>query len=244
MNKFIANSEESKKVLNIAQMASSLPVNILILGNKGVGKRLLASQISSDAVTFDAKTFEYQINHGSVVLDDFKDIILTDLQNVLNKEEFLQNLDGKKVIATASHVLKDVEAMFAIKIDISDLIERIEDLEEIKKLYINEAKSIYDIDDEIEDLEFDLSSNGISLKKSIFKSILIKSLNKDDIENALQYFLQKSLQNGKEYKELLGVFERPLLKAAKDEFKSQLQMANKLSINRITLRKKLEQYFS
>jgi DNA-binding protein Fis len=35
----------------------------------------------------------------------------------------------------------------------------------------------------------------------------------------------------------------PLLKAAKTAFKSQLKMAEKLSINRITLRKKIHQYF-
>jgi DNA-binding NtrC family response regulator len=243
MKKFIANSEESKKVLNIAQMASGLPVNVLILGSIGVGKKLLANQISTTAMVFDAKTLEHQINHNSINLDEYSELIVSNLQNVLNKEEFLESLEGKKVIATTTHIVKDVESLFAIKIEISDLKDREEDLEEIIKIYSNEAKSIYDIEDDIDELDYDLSENGISLKKSIYKNILIKSLNKDDIERSLQFFIQKELREDKEYKELLGLFEIPLLKAAKDEFKSQLQMANRLNINRITLRKKLEHYF-
>jgi len=45
MNKFLALSPSSKKVLHIAQISASLPVNILILGNKGVGKKLLAQKV-------------------------------------------------------------------------------------------------------------------------------------------------------------------------------------------------------
>ena len=243
MQKFIANSEESKKILNIAHMASGLPVNIMIIGSMGTGKTLLAQQISPEGSIFDAKSLEQQIIQNSINLDELQELIITDIQFVLNKEEFLQSLEGKKVIATARYLIKDIETLFAIKIDVSDLKERPEDLEEIIKIYSNEAKSIYDIEDEVDDIDYDLSRNGISLKKSIYKNILIKSLTQNDVEKSLKFFIQKNLREGKEYKELLGLFERPLLRAAKDEFKSQLQMANRLNINRITLRKKLEQYF-
>ncbi len=56
-------------------------------------------------------------------------------------------------------------------------------------------------------------------------------------------FFVREFKVERTYKQLLEVFEIPLLKAAKKVYKSQLQMANKLNINRITLRKKLNKYF-
>ena len=72
---------------------------------------------------------------------------------------------------------------------------------------------------------------------------MLKSLNDEDMQESLEYFLLQKLKNNKDYKELLKIFEVPLLKAAKVQYKSQLQMATNLKINRITLRKKLDQYF-
>ena len=59
---------------------------------------------------------------------------------------------------------------------------------------------------------------------------------------SLEQFILNKLKKEYNYKDLLEYFEIPLLKAAKKEYKSQLQMANKLQINRITLRKKIDQY--
>ncbi|MBD3830017.1 MAG: Fis family transcriptional regulator, partial [Arcobacter sp.] len=44
------------------------------------------------------------------------------------------------------------------------------------------------------------------------------------------------------YKDLSYIFEVPLLKAATKKYKSQVQVAKHLGLNRITLRKKLEIY--
>jgi DNA-binding protein Fis len=50
------------------------------------------------------------------------------------------------------------------------------------------------------------------------------------------------MEKTKTYKELLELFEIPLLQAAKKRFKSQVKMADNLDINRNTLRKKILQY--
>ena len=243
MKKFISNSEISKKILNIAQMASNMPVNIMIIGEIGVGRTLLAQHILSSATIFDAKFLENLIVQNSINLDQYNELIVLNIELVLNKKEFLNKLNGIKLVTTSNIIVADIEEQFAIKIDIPSLEKRPEDLKELIDIYVSDAKKIYDSQLDIKDIEIDISQNGLSLKKSIFKSVLLKSLTNEDMEKTLEYFIEKKLDEEKDYKSLLKLFEIPLLKAAKTKFKSQLKMATKLNINRITLRKKLEQYF-
>jgi len=91
-------------------------------------------------------------------------------------------------------------------------------------------------------LDLDLSQNGKSLKNSIYKSVISHTIKEDEIKNILEYYFKEQLKRNASYKDLISIFEIPLLKAAEKLFKSQVQMANKLDINRITLRKKLDMY--
>ena len=242
MNKFIAKSESSKKLLNIAQISSSLPVNILIIGPKGVGKKILAQNILPDASIFDARTLEETLINKTANIEEYVEIIITNIEQVINKKEFIDRLSSIKVVATSTYLPQEIEATFAVKLDIPPLTERKEDLDELIKVYLKEAKEIYEIDIEAKDIEIDLSTNGVSLKKSIFKNSILKSLKDEDMSYSLEQFILNKLKKEYNYKDLLEYFEIPLLKAAKKEYKSQLQMANKLQINRITLRKKIDQY--
>ncbi|MEA3383595.1 MAG: sigma 54-interacting transcriptional regulator [Campylobacterota bacterium] len=242
MNKFITSSESSKKILNIAQMSASLPVNVLIIGEIGVGKKLLAKQILENCPIYEAKTLEEAIINRTVDTNEYTNIIILNLDLVLNKKEFLENLQGVKIVATSKYLPSDIEMDFAIKIDILPLKERPEDLEELIKIYKNEAKDIYNKDIDDKKIEIDLSANGISLKKSIFRSIFLNSLSDEDLMKGLESFIYKKFDTQSDYKELIKYFEVPLLKAAKTKYKSQLQMANHLNLNRITLRKKLDLY--
>ena len=244
MKKFIAQSEASKKILNIAQMSSSLPVNVLIIGEEGVGKKLLARYILNDAAYFDAKALEESLINDKFNSAEYKELIVLNIDLVLNKKEFLTYLTGIKVVATSNKNLTDIESQFAIKIDVPPLNQRIEDLEELKKLYLSEANDIYNTDIDINDIPLDLSLNGNTLKNSIYKTVSMRALTDDDMMESLEYFISNKFDQDKDYRELLKYFEIPLLNAAKDKYKSQLKMATKLNINRITLRKKLEQYFA
>jgi len=242
MKNFIAKSEASKKILNIAQMSANLPVNVLIVGEIGVGKKLLAQEILRNCQIFEAKVLEESIINRTIDMNEYSQIIVLNLELVLNKKEFLSNLEGIKVVATTQYQLSDIEVQFAIKIDISPLIEREEDLQELIYIYSSEAKNIYDIDIDEKNISIDLSKNGISLKQSIYKSIFLKSLQDDDVMEGLESFLLKKLESNSDYRELLKYFDIPLLRAAKTKYKSQLQMANNLHLNRITLRKKIDLY--
>lgn len=241
--KFIAKSEASKKLLNIAQMSSSLPVNIIISGETGVGKKILAQTILPDAPIFDGKILEESINNRTIDLEQYNEMIIKDINGVLNKIEFLENLSNIKIVATATFLPSDIESSFAIKIDIPPLNQRIEDLEELTRIYLEEANSIYNSNIKADSLDINLQQNGISLKNSIFKNTFLQSISSEDMKKSLEDFIFNKLEEGYSYKELLEVFEIPLLKASKKKYKSQLQMANNLQINRITLRKKIDTYF-
>lgn len=240
--KFIARSESTKKILNIAKMSVNLPVNILIIGPSGVGKKLLADEILQSSPMFDGKILEESLINKTIHPESYEELIITNIDHVLNKKEFFAQLKNIKIVATSSFLPTEIEPEFAIKIDIPTLKDRTEDLEELIKFYIKEAEETYDIVIDKNDLDLDLSTNGISLKKSIFKNGFLKHMNDEDLQISMEYFIQKKLQQDFVYKDLLQYFEKPLLKAAKKEYKSQLQMASKLSINRITLRKKLDLY--
>jgi len=243
MKKFIAKSEESKKILNIVQVSSNLPVNVVIRGESGVGKKLLAKEILPNAISMDGKFLENAIINNSINIDQYKELIVTNIHQVLNKKEFLENLSNIKIVATSKSLIQDIEEQFAIKVDISSLDQRREDLDEISNIYIKNANEIYNSEVSLDNIKIDISQNGISLKKSIYKNTLLNSLDEKDITNALENFISSKLEEGNTYKYFLKIIEIPLLNMAKVKFKSQLQMATKLNLNRITLRKKIEQYF-
>jgi DNA-binding NtrC family response regulator len=243
MKKFIALSPSTKKILKVAKMSATLPVNVLITGEAGVGRKLLSSTISPDAQSFKAKELEKLINSNNIDLEQFNTLIVYDIHKVTNKQEFINKLKDIKVVATSFDIVDELNEYFAVKIEIPPLDTRVEDLDELTNIYIKEATKIYSLSILKKDIKRDLSGNGITLKQSIYKSILLKSISKKEMMDTLNNFFLRELKDGKNYKALLEVFEIPLLKASRKIFKSQLQMANNLKINRITLRKKLHKYF-
>jgi DNA-binding NtrC family response regulator len=243
MEKFIAQSEISKQILKSAKLSADLPVNTLIYGEVGVGKKLLALEILPNKTSIMAKELEKLINNKQINLEEYSSLIVHNIHQVINIDEFLENLKNIKLVATSLDNHTKYHNTFAIKLEIPSLEERKEDLDELITLYKKEAMNIYGSNINVDKINIDLSGNGITLKQSIYKSILLHSMSKNEMMQTLQSFIYRELHNGKTYKELLELFEVPLLKAAKEAFKSQLKMAEKLSINRITLRKKIHQYF-
>ena len=104
MDEFIAQSEASKNALNMATLASTLPVAVLIFGEVGVGKKSLAHVVSHDAISYDALEFQNMLHEGSVKLEDFEILILSDIDRVNNIKQFIEKLEKYhiKLIATAT----------------------------------------------------------------------------------------------------------------------------------------------
>jgi DNA-binding NtrC family response regulator len=243
MERFIATSQISQQILKSAKLSADLPINTLIYGQIGVGKKLLAHEILPNAFIINGGELEKLIISKQIDLAAYQAIIIENIDDILNIEEFFQHLKNIKIVGTNTDKNDKFNQYFAIKIEIPPLKERPEDLEEIIEIYKKEAMSIYNTNVSIKNLDIDLSENGISLKQSIYKSILLQSMNTKDMLHTMENYLTKKLEAGATYRDLIEIFEIPLLKAAKKVYKSQLQMADKLEINRITLRKKIHQYF-
>jgi DNA-binding protein Fis len=58
----------------------------------------------------------------------------------------------------------------------------------------------------------------------------------------LENYFEENFKGENNYRDFSYIFEAPLLKSAQRKYKSQLQMAKYLGLNRITLRKKLDQH--
>jgi len=243
MHEFISESRNNKNILQSALLSINLPVNILIIGSSGLGKKLLAKQISPNTDTFDALKLEELINSSKIDISLFEKVILHNVDKLLNEKEFFKSCEHIKIIATSRVNLNKSESSFAVKLVLNNLDENIEDLEIIKEHYIKEAMFLSSNFKKNDNIKYDLSQNGISLKKSIYKSIFNESMEINELESLLEKYIFKQLTLNKTYKDLLEIFEVPLLKASKMAFKSQVKMSKALDINRITLRKKIHRYF-
>lgn len=240
---FIANSRSSQEALKSAHLLKSLPVNALILGDDGVGKLTLAKFILNAPIV-SAKDFQGLLH----ALKEEDGLIIEDFHHLPQTQTFFDELEKHKthIIATAenlSDTLKD--KFFSVTIDLPPLKQRHEDVKDIAKEFIIEAKELFGIDEDIvfdEDDFFEhLEQNANSLKRYIYGLVLANSLNSDGFMKLSEGFLSKQIGEGDDYRRLLHFFDVPLIRAGFKKFGSQLSMSEEFGLNRNTLRKKINE---
>ncbi len=103
MENFIAKSPSSKNSLNMALVATSLPVNVLILGEVGVGKKALTYSVSSNASSYDIKEIEDLIRDKKFNFDLVSELIVFNIDKAVNLMQFLElcEIHHVRLIATA-----------------------------------------------------------------------------------------------------------------------------------------------
>ncbi len=232
MQRFIAKSPQTIKALNVLRVSANLPVNILIVGERGTGKETLVNEILPHIPRYSVATLPQRIEE--------KEIFIRDFENVANLKEFMKRMQGVRIIAAATDYKEAYEEFFPVKVTIPPLKERPEDLKELKRLYIKKVQEEFEIEGIEEDFLPDLRTNAISLKKSIYERALFASMDEEKIMQLLEHYLGSRLEDG--YKGLLYLFEVPLLRAAKRRYKSVLAMSKALGLNRATLTTKLQKY--
>ena len=245
MQDFIAVSNITKEIKNSADLLKTLDINALINGDSGVGKKALASYIAKDAQIFDAKELQNDITDKIINISD-KTIIIDCIENITNAELLINWVEttNTRVIATTSkqELSNNLQDLFSITLEIPPLEQRKEDIKPLAKKFSKEAGQILGIESEPNKLIINTSKNAHSLRKSIYFSYLFESIGENEIMMLLENYMMDNMQGENSYRDFQYLFEAPLLKASQKKYKSQVQMAKHLGLNRITLRKKLDTY--
>jgi len=245
MQNFIAVSEISKEIKNSADLLKTLDINALIIGESGVGKKALATYISKDAPIYNARELQSDIADNVISLND-KTVIVDKIDTLTNIELFINWVEtaNVRIIATTSkkELSANLNELFSINIEIPVIDERKEDIKPLAKKFSKEAGGILGIDTTPAKLIINTSNNAHSLRKSIYFSYLFESIGENEIMMLLEKYMLDNMEGENSYRDFQYLFEAPLLKASQKKYKSQVQMAKHLGLNRITLRKKLENY--
>jgi len=238
---FLAASHASTEALRTATLLKTLQVNALISGAKGTGKQTLARIILPNAVILDARDFENVLN----ALESNDEVVLTHIEHCPNITLLLERIKSEKVrlIATASseYLSETLRDFFSVKMALPPLRERPEDVELLITHFSAEADRIFDLHPEeaLQGKKPDLSENAYSLRKQIFFERLMGGVGEAEVMQVMERYLQAKMGSHNDYRKFLHLYEVPLIRTGLKMFKSQLQLAERLGLNRNTLRKKI-----
>lgn len=244
MQEYLSKSKNSKEVLNSAQLLKSVDLNALILGKAGVGKKSLAKYILPKSKIYKSKILQEDISNNSVLIQD-EAIIIDKIENITNIDLLINWIKKNQIRVIATTLKEDLNPklaeLFSITIELPCFKHRQEDLKLLISKFSKEASETLDLPlMQSSKLMINTSNNAHSLRKSIYFSYLFQTIGEDEILMFMENYMFCNLKSNNSYKDFLYLFEVPLLKAAKKKYKSQVQMAKHLGLNRITLRKKLD----
>lgn len=241
MEQFFTNSEQVQNIIKGFNLTKTLFVSSIIIGEPHIGKKSLARYLFPETPLVSGENQEEVVK----MLSEVDELIITDFEKLSNQESL--NLDNKRIIATANYIgnQQTIDNLFAFIYALPSLKERAEDTNFIKKMFIKEAQSnlmLKTVDIPIEELPVDLRENSKSLKRTIYRYMMNHSMKAEDIQEAIYHYILEELNGNNGYKEHLGLYEKPLIKAGLKKFGSQLQLSQVLGINRNTLRKKIHEH--
>jgi DNA-binding protein Fis len=241
MEQFFTNSEQVQNIIKGFNLTKTLFVSSIIIGKPHTGKKSLARYLFPEAPMVSGKDQEAV----EELLKEADELIITDFEKLRNQESL--NLDNKRVIATANYVgnQQTIDNLFAFIYMLPPLKERPDDTAFIRDIFIAEARSnlmLDTLDFSVDEIPVNLSDNSKTLKRSIYQYLVNLSMDARDIEEAVYHYILKNLDGNNGYKEYLGLYEKPLIRAGLEKFGSQLQLSQVLGINRNTLRKKINEH--
>jgi DNA-binding NtrC family response regulator len=234
---FVTASDASKEAFKTATLLKTLNVNSLIIGEVGVGKKSLARYILPQAPLLNAT------EHDEIftAMQSSKEIIIADIDSSPNITEVIKKAKDNeiRIIATAKNSFED--DCFSVKFSIPPLSQRKKDIDVLIKKFVLEASTLFGTNREFnfENFKPDLSQNSSSLRRQIMISYLLQDIKDTELISIMQNYLSDKLGSSSDYRNFLYLYEVPLINAGLHKFKSQLKLADKLGLNRNTLRKKI-----
>ncbi len=222
------------------QLSKSLLVSSIIIGEPYTGKLTLVRSIYPQSLYVDANNLQELEN----ALKNYDEIIIYNFEAIVN----IKNLDlqNKRIIAIANKTrdFKSIEEHFAFIYMMPPLKDRLVEIKELTKKLSLEIQNNLMMEQQIEidPSVLDLRQNFKSFKISLYKQLIKKSLTADDVSEVLFDFFMENLEGKNGYREHIGIYEKPLIIAGLKKYKSQLQLADVLGLNRNTLRKKIQEH--
>jgi DNA-binding NtrC family response regulator len=240
-----AKSRASIEALKSANLLKSVSINALILGEKGVGKETLARHIM-DAPLVEASLF----NELLALIETNASVIVKDFHLITNYKKLKIALETHKtrIIATSSTPLSEalMDEFFSLKITIPPLREREEDVMPLIEKFAFEAYGMFgessNTSFSYQEVIPDLTQNCYSLRRSVYNAYLMNTFGEKEILSMMEQFLSHRIGGRNDYRDLLYLFDVPLIKSGHAKFGSQLAMSEKFGLNRNTLRKKINDY--
>ena len=238
---FITVSDASKEAFKTATLLKTLSVNALITGEIGVGKKSLARYILPDAAIIDASEFDELLT----TLESSHEIIITNLENSPNIKRIFDVISSKdiRIVASAksSFYNENIDELFSVKFDIPPLSQRFEDIDSLVVEFAKEAALLFGSSEEfnIKNFKPDLSQNSNSLRRQVMINYLLQDIKDAELMDIMENYLRDKLGSNSDYRKFLYLYEVPLIRTGLSKFKSQLQLSDKLGLNRNTLRKKI-----
>ncbi len=238
---FVTASEASYQAKKTATLLKTLNVNALIMGEVGVGKKSLAIFILPDAPILDASNFDELLTS----IESCDEIIITNIDNSPNIKRLIDTINESsiRVIATSKSFFTNdfINDLFSVKFTIPPLIEREEDVALLVKSFVKEAALLFGFTKEfnMDNFHADLRENSKSLRKQVTMTYLMQDIGDSELMSIMENYLYDKMGSSSDYRNFLYLYEVPLIRAGLAKFKSQLQLSDKLGLNRNTLRKKI-----
>jgi len=233
----------SKQIANITKsltLTKSLMVSTLIVGEPHIGKKSLVHNLFPNSIYVDASDEALLAK----TLETNSEVVIYNFQNIKNIDRL--DFANKRIVAISDNLTigELLEMKFAFIYTMPSLSHRSDDVALLVKHFIDSIKKELDIDGEIElDIsKVDISNNIKSLKAYVYKQVLLSSLSEEDMDSILYDYLYEKIDGNNAYREYLGLYEIPLIRAGLDRYKSQLKLSSILGLNRNTLRKKIHEY--
>jgi len=236
---FLSNSPQIDNIVKGITLTKSLFISFLLVGEKHIGKKTLIKSLFPNSIYINAHHHE----ELEIALENNSELIIYNFEKLLNFEHL--NFENKRIIAITNHIhnTEKIEKKFAFIYRMPNLQER-EDLDLLIEFFQSQIQKelMLDYPIELDTTQLDFSENIKSLKASLYKQLIHKTITNDEIKKILENYLYENLEGNNAYRENLYLYEEPLLIAGLKKFKSQLKLSAILGLNRNTLRKKIQEH--
>jgi DNA-binding protein Fis len=236
---FLSNSPQINNIIKGFTLTKSLFVSSLLIGEAHTGKKTLIQTLFPNSIYIDATNREELVS----ALESYDEIIIYNFEKIIDIDSL--NFENKRIIAIANYIENTVkiEKKFAFIYQMPTLKER-EDLDLLIEHFQKKIQKELMLENDIviNKEKLNLSENIHSLKASIYKQLMNRTLTSEEIESILFEYLLEHIDGNNAYREHLYLYEKPLIEAGLQKYKSQLKLSNILGLNRNTLRKKIQEH--